>query len=144
MITIILFVIFLLFIMISGASEAVMDKVQFHYEKSIFWNEEKYKQNFWDPERSWVNKYKPGSVSEPKFWGSTTYFVFTTDAWHLFKFFKNTFIFLSMGISMFASNFISQEFDFSNILFILLYILAGRAFYGLSFNLMFDKILKLD
>jgi hypothetical protein len=144
MITIILFVIFLLFIMISGASEAVMDKVQFHYEKSIFWNEEKYKQNFWDPERSWVNKYKPGSTSEPKFWGSTTYFVFTTDAWHLFKFFKNTFLFISMGTSMYASSFFSKEFDLSNILLILLFVIIGRAFYGLSFNLMFDKILKLN
>jgi len=144
MITIILFIIFLLFIMISGASEAVMDKVQFHYEKSIFWNEEKYKQNFWDPERSWVNKYKSGSTSEPKFWGSTTYFVFTTDAWHLFKFFKNTFLFLSMGTSMYASTFMSQEFDLSNILLILLFVIIGRAFYGLSFNLMFDKILKLN
>tara|TARA_Y100000389_G_scaffold191318_1_gene217299 strand:+ start:14407 stop:14796 length:390 start_codon:yes stop_codon:yes gene_type:complete len=129
--------------MISGASEAVMDKVQFHYNKSIFCNDKEYKQNFWDPNKSWINKYKPGSTSEPKFWGSTTFFVFTTDAWHLFKFFKNTSIFISMGTSMYASTFISQEFDLSNILFILLFVIIGRSFYGLSFNLFFDKFLKL-
>tara|TARA_B100000927_G_C16219517_1_gene370873 strand:- start:13 stop:444 length:432 start_codon:yes stop_codon:yes gene_type:complete len=143
MFTIFLLIISIILIILSGASEAVMDKVQFHYDKSIFWNDDKYKQTFWDPDRSWVNKYKPGSTSKPKFWGSTTFFVFTTDAWHLFKFFKNTSIFISMGISMYASTFISQEFDFSNILFILLFIVIGRSFYGLSFNLFFDKFLKL-
>tara|TARA_B100000900_G_C20548034_1_gene703456 strand:- start:137 stop:568 length:432 start_codon:yes stop_codon:yes gene_type:complete len=143
MFTTFLLLLSILFIVIAGASEAVMDKVQFHYSKSIFWDDEKYKQNFWDPQRSWVNKYKPGSTSEPKFWGSTTFFVFTTDAWHLFKFFKNTSTFISMGISMYASTFISQEFDLSNILAILLFIIIGRSFYGLSFNLFFDKFLKL-
>ena len=143
MVTILVLSVSVLFIIIAGASEAVMDKVQFHYNKSIFWNEEKYKQNFWDPTRSWVNKYKQGSTYEPKFWGSTTFFVFTTDAWHLFKFFKNTSIFISMGTSMYASTFISQEFDLSNILAILLFIIIGRSFYGLSFNLCFDKFLKL-
>ena len=139
-----LLIISILFIIISGASEAIMDKLQFHYKKSIFWNEDKYNQVFWDPKRSWINKYRIGSTSEPRFWGSTTYFVFTTDAWHLFKFFKNTFLFLSMGTSMYASTFMSQEFDLSNILLILLFVIIGRAFYGLSFNLMFDKILKLN
>lgn len=144
MTTILLLTISILLIFVAGASEAVMDKVQFHYKRSIFWNEDKYKQLFWDPEISWKNKYKAGSTSEPKFWGSTTYFVFTTDAWHLFKFFKNTSTFMAMGIAMYASTFIAQEFDLSNILFILLFVCIGRAFYGLSFTLFFDKILSLD
>jgi len=49
------------------------------------WNE-----YFWDNRVSWENKYKRGEDGEllqpltPKFWGSTSFFVATTDAKHLF------------------------------------------------------------
>ena len=43
---------------IAGICEAIMDKLQFHYESSIF---RSYKnQLFWDPKLSWRNKYKNG------------------------------------------------------------------------------------
>ena len=45
---------FLLFIL-SGMFEAVMDKLQFHYEQSIFKNFKN--QLFWNPDVSWKNKY---------------------------------------------------------------------------------------
>jgi len=141
--TIILFSIYILFIIISGASEAVMDKIQFHYNKSIFLQFKK--QLFWDPSMSWKNKYKNGDPKQGcKFIFSTTYFVFATDAWHLFKFLKNTFIFASIGIAMYAQTCALKDFDLSKILTILLFVILGRAFYGLSFNLCFDKILKSD
>lgn len=71
-------------LILSGVSKAVMDKTNFHYHVSIFnsWNP-----LFWNPELSWRNKYKKGLKGEgPKFFGSTTFLVWTTDAWHLFSF----------------------------------------------------------
>jgi len=49
---------FLLFIL-SGMFEAVMDKLQFHYDLSIFKNFKN--QLFWDPKISWKNKYEDGN-----------------------------------------------------------------------------------
>lgn len=85
----------LLFVAAASVSEAIMDKIQFHYDKSTF-SQDKYKQTFWDPTKSWVNKWKDNSAKEEKFLGSSSIFVFTTDAWHLFKFFKNTFLFIGL------------------------------------------------
>lgn len=143
MYTILFFIISIIFIIFSGISESIMDKIQFHFNKSIF----RYFKNqlFWDPSISWKNKYKNGDPKQgSKFLGSTTYFVFVTDAWHFFKFLKNTSMFTSMGLSMYGVTFLSQEFDLSTILTILMFLLLGRAFYGVSFNLFFDKILKSD
>ena len=42
---------------------------------------------FWDARTSWRRKYRD-YYNDPKterFWGSTTVFVFATDAWHLFN-----------------------------------------------------------
>jgi hypothetical protein len=143
MYTILFFIISIIFIIFSGISESIMDKIQFHFSKSIF---SKFKnQLFWDPSISWRNKYKNGDPKQgSKFWGSTTYFVFVTDAWHFFKFLKNTSMFISMGISMYGATFMGVEFDTSNTLIILMFLIIGRSFFGLSFNLFFDKILNLD
>lgn len=124
----------LIFIAISGASEAVMDKIQFHFEKSIF-SKSKYNSLFWNPSISWKNKYESIETLKPKFWGSTTYFVFLTDAWHLFKFFKNTFIFVAISLAFLISC--------NSINYAILYFIIGRSIYGASFSLMFYKILKL-
>ena len=66
-----------------------MDTLQFHYSQSVFKKSEN--QLFWNPDLSWENKYKrdgEGSLIRPltpKFFGSTTFLVFATDAWHLLK-----------------------------------------------------------
>ena len=76
-------VVALLFV-VAGVANAVMDKVQFHFDKSMF--RTFANQQFWDPGVSWRNKWKNGNKEDgEKFWGSSTVFVFTTDAWHLFK-----------------------------------------------------------
>ena len=60
-----------------------MDKVNFHFTESIFI---KYNGLFWNPEYSSLNKYKNGAPKHgPKFFGATTFLVWTTDAWHLFQ-----------------------------------------------------------
>ena len=71
-----------LLLAIAGVSKAVMDKITFHYYGSVFKMLNEY---FWNPIYSWMNKYKFGSEDfRPRFFGSTTFLVWATDAWHLF------------------------------------------------------------
>jgi len=43
-------------------------------------------QNFWNPSLSWVNKWKDGDrANGERFFGSSTFLVWTTDSWHLIK-----------------------------------------------------------
>ena len=71
-----------LLLIISGVSKAVMDKINFHYSESVFVT---LNGLFWNPVYSWMNKYKEGIAAlGPKFFGSTKFFVWMTDAWHLF------------------------------------------------------------
>lgn len=68
--------------MLAGACNGVMDKLQFHYGKSIF----PPSSLFWCPRKSWRNKYKNGDPAQgPKFIGSTTIFVGFTDGWHMMQ-----------------------------------------------------------
>ena len=116
-----------LLVSLAAVAEAIMDKVQFHYEKSIF-SHEKYKQEFWNPSKSWVNKWKADHKTE-KFPGSSTIFVFTTDAWHLFKFFRNTFLFVGLPLlTMSQMN-------------VVIAVVLGRVLYGIFFTIFFDKFL---
>ena len=118
----------LLFFAAASVSEAIMDKIQFHYDISIF-SQYKYKQTFWNPNLSWVNKWKDSSAKEEKFLGSSSIFVFTTDAWHLFKFFRNTFLFIGLPLLSFGS------------INIILAAILARIIYGLVFTICFDKLL---
>ena len=114
-------------IVAAAASEAIMDKIQFHYDRSIF-SDPKLKQTVWNPNESWKNKWKSDLKTE-RFPGSSTIFVFTTDAWHLFKFFRNTSLFIGLPLLMFGFNHIIIE------------MIMARIMYGLTFTLYFDKIL---
>jgi hypothetical protein len=88
---------------IGGVAKAVMDTISFHYDSSVFKN--KKNQLFWDSSKSWKNKYKE-DLETPKFFLSTTMFVFMTDAWHLYQnFFLN-----SIRISILISLLISMNF----------------------------------
>lgn len=70
-------------IILAGISKAVMDKIQFHYSKSIFKTLDPL---FWNPQESWKNKWRGGDPDNgEKFFGSSTFFVLFTDAWHLFQ-----------------------------------------------------------
>jgi hypothetical protein len=124
---IVLTILGLLFVAASSIAEAIMDKVQFHYEKSIF-STDKYNQLFWNPIESWKNKWKEDLKTE-KFVGSSSIFVFTTDAWHLFKFFRNTFLFIGLPLLSFGS------------MNIILAAIIARVVYGIFFTLFFDKFL---
>lgn len=118
----------LLFIVMSAISESIMDKIQFHFDKSIF-NSDKYNKLFWNPLESWKNKWNE-DMTKPKFFLSTTLFVFLTDAWHFFKFVKNTSIFIGLPLIVMG------QFN------IIISVIIARIVYGLVFTLFFDKVLS--
>jgi hypothetical protein len=73
-------------VIIAGLANGIMDTLQFHYSQSIF----PYNSEFWNPDLSWKNKWKQidGELVQPltpRFFGSSTFLVWTTDAWHLFQ-----------------------------------------------------------
>jgi len=121
-----------LLVCLAGFTKAVMDKLQFHWHKSIFaLNPGKYTPLFWDPSVSWANKYKPGTnYKEEKFKFSTTLLVFLTDAWHFFQM-CTTFL-LFVGILMIGYG--------ADSLFSLIFVgVIARVVYGVTFELFFKK-----
>lgn len=120
---------------IAGMSKAIMDKLQFHYHKCLFkFDPVRYNQNFWDPTLSWSNKYKEGSMTEPKFFGSTSYFVFLTDAWHLFQMLMLICLFIGIAVTSFYSG---------SFIFMMVKVIILRLFFGLSFTLFFNRFLSM-
>ena len=71
-------------IALAGLFNGAADSLQFHFKRSFArsWNP-----LFWNPSQSWRNKYKNGDPEQGRrFFGSTTFLVLFTDAWHLIKF----------------------------------------------------------
>jgi len=82
-------------IAIAAISKAIQDKIQFHFDRSIFKN----LGVFWNPSESWKRKYKNNDpIQGPAFLGSTTIFVSLTDAWHLFGLVRNFSLVLSIAV----------------------------------------------
>ena len=77
--------------MLAGMCNAVMDKINFHWDESIF-KGSKFEQ--WaNPLYSYRNKWKnkSNSLHGEKFLGSSTIFVWTTDLWHFSQSFMISF-----------------------------------------------------
>ena len=75
-----------IFIFLAGLCNGIMDLLQFHFKKSRFSQHNRYKQQFWNPSKSWRNKWKDGcKIYGEAFWGSSRWMVGFTDAWHLMK-----------------------------------------------------------
>ncbi len=118
-----------IFIILAAICKAVMDKIQFHFSKSIFKDN---KDIWWNPQISWKNKWKNGDPNQGEsFFGSSTFLVFVTDAWHFFQFLFLSFIFLGV---VFYSTMISWYLDF------FIYHIA----FGIVFELFFSKIFKKE
>lgn len=67
-----------LLIIVSGLLNAVHDAL---YHQKIL-----SKSKWWNPQLSWVNKYKDGDITKgEKFFGSSTFLVWLTDGIHLIK-----------------------------------------------------------
>jgi len=116
----------ILFIILAGICNGVMDTLFTRYDQSVFKN---FDPLFWDPRKSWVNKWKSYSPNKEKFLFSSTILVFLTDAWHLFKALMIGFIML--GIVCYKPVF-GGVIDF----FLLYTLFTG------TFTLCYDYILK--
>jgi hypothetical protein len=124
---------FLLFL--AGALNATMDVLSFRYKTSIFSKYTKL-QEFFNPQESWVNKYKNNNPElGPKFFGSKTFLVFLTDAWHLAKMLMITSFTLAI---VFYNPVIVTEYMLVNIVANLLLM---RVVFSSTFELFFSKIL---
>ena len=66
----------LILIAISGLFKGLMDKS----------SENRFKKDWYNKSKSWGNKWKTIYPTKERFWGSSRWFVFLTDGWHLFQF----------------------------------------------------------
>jgi len=129
--TIIILSVLTLQAILGGLFKAIMDTLQFHYNRSVFNKVDR--RSYWDPQHSWKNKYLHGMAEYgPKFWGSTTWFVFVTDGWHLFQ----MLFLLSMTVSLMAAPFLEL-----NWYWYIVTAITYRLILGGVFQLFYKKLL---
>lgn len=77
----------LILIIFAAILNAAMDTLNARYHRSVFYNGKWPMFNkFTNPASSWQNKWKGGNRDNGElFFGSSTFLVWLTDAWHLFK-----------------------------------------------------------
>jgi hypothetical protein len=76
----------LILIILAAILNAAMDTLNARYRQSVFFTKQFRINKFTNPEFSWQNKWKNGDRKQGElFFGSSTFLVWTTDAWHLFK-----------------------------------------------------------
>ncbi len=119
----------LLFVILAGICNSVMDTVQFRYRLSYF---SKLDPTFWNPKVSWKNKWKDDDIKNgEKFFGSSTFLVFVTDIWHLAQFLMLVFFSLAIvfykPVFNFTGSFIVEAFTYHTV-------------FGLVFELFWNKI----
>ena len=124
-----LIIIGLILTVLAGVCEAIMDTLQFHFDRSIFSNYTN--KRFWNPILSWENKYKE-DLKTPKFFLSTTLFVFLTDAWHLFKMIRTLLLIIGIAMSVYSL----KGFEFISLL------ILCRVLFGISFTIAFKMLIK--
>lgn len=82
-------------VIVSAVCKAIQDKLQFHFDKSVFKN----LGDWWNPAESWRLKWKDGTpLMGERFLGSSTIFVSLTDAWHLFGLIRNFSLVLAVSL----------------------------------------------
>ncbi len=134
----------------AGICNSVMDTLAYHFSSSVF--SLKSNPQFWNPELSWINKYRNGDPGQgAKFFGSTTFLVWTQDGWHLFK--SGMLLFLFLGVVLnahvcvrFASLPIASggpPRTISTCMWLLLFNFHHLAF-SAAFNLFWEKVWPLD
>ena len=126
-----------IFFALAGMCNAIMDKVNFHWDESIF-KGSKYEQ--WaNPAVSYKNKWKnhSNSLDGERFPGSSTIFVWTTDLWHFAQSFMITFFVLG---ALFYDGVSSIE-GFPILSLIIDYVLLKMAF-SISFEVFWSIVLE--
>ena len=115
------------FIILAAICNAVMDKISFHFENSIFNGLNKY---FWNPYWSWKNKY----VNQNPYYGRRKFLGIKlaptfTDAWHLFKSIMIVFMILAVVF-------------YNPIVCILVDVIIYGIVWNVVFNLCFNHLFK--
>jgi len=118
-------------LVISGISKSVKDTVRDHYYGSIF---SKLNQKYWNGTNSWLNKYDQTKFPDlkPKFWGSTTFLAWTTDAWHLFDTIQSTCLQLAISIPI--------SILLGNLWLVLPVIALTKILVGVPFEITYSKL----
>lgn len=122
---------------IASIAKSIMDTINFRFEISVFSKIKNKKQkNWWDQKESWKNKYKDrDSRKGPAFWGSTTFFVWITDAWHFFQMINLTCYDIAIAIPIIVL------LDFS-LYYILVIVIILKIWKSIIFELFWQKLLK--
>jgi hypothetical protein len=121
-------------IAISSFFESEMDILTHDYQRSLAvrfgWS-----YYFWNPTISWRNKWKNGNKEDGEdYWGSSTFFVWRTDGWHLCKFLRNRFFSLALTVAVY------QDFTHKGFwVFVITYVVLGVA-QSLFFELFYSKL----
>ena len=123
----------------SQICRAIHNTLIHHYRSSIFNNDEKFRQIFWNPEISWMKKYiwKDLLVNAGRrklFW-IINYPVQITDGWHLFNTLEIIFHFFIVITALYLKVGVKSIKD---IVFFGIY--AGIA-YNLPFNIFYNWLL---
>lgn len=81
-----------LFAFLSGTADGTSETLKFHYYRF----EKRFpnaNDNYWDPNKSWTNKYLNNEYKlGPKHFGSTTFLAWTTDGYHMTRTLRNAFM----------------------------------------------------
>lgn len=89
----VVFILMLLFVV----ADAMQDGITHDFEGTVFRN---LNPKFFNPDVSWVNKYKDDNPLEgEKFFGSTTFLVWLTDFWHMLKFIKMNCVWIALSVA---------------------------------------------
>lgn len=106
----------ILFLVIAGISEAIMDTLAHHFEESIF---SQLNPNYWNPVLSGGNKWLDGDKTKgERFFMSSTLLVGFTEGWHLFKMIRTLSIFIGFTFLIgWGSLFLMIAFKFTFTIF---------------------------
>lgn len=122
---------------VAGICKSIMDTLQFRYDSSIFSKMSEKKQNWFNPKLSWKNKYKNRDPEQgPAFPGSTTFLVWTTDAWHFFQMIMLTSLQIAcvLPIALVVNKYV--------FLYTIAMLILSKLIFGVAFELFWDDLLK--
>jgi len=136
----------LLFWIIASILDSVMDTIKDHWDVSIFKDNPKFDEQWWNPKISWINKYENVYSTQRKqitiFGFKFTKQVQFTDAWHNLKMWK------IISLAFVPTSIITGILLFLgvSIIPIIGIIIASLLILGLlwnyPFNIFYNKILK--
>lgn len=129
----------LFFFILAAICNALMDTLQFHWYK-FRWNN-KVNPQFWNPIKSWKNKYINGNpIDGLRYKGIFGFMSNFLDAWHLFKMIMIICFALSIVFFPYAFKFcVFTDNFFNGCLWMVILAVAWNVPFNLFFNTIFVK-----